>query len=435
MDFKRSEIAPGVGLAVMNTEKFKTDSFVMKFYIPLEKTVASEVSLLSRVMLRGTAAFPSVRLLNHYTDLLYGLSCGFSAAAFGSYQVLTFRIDFLDGRFIPTSENIDIFSEAMKFVREFFNSPLIENGAFSEEYTESEKKLLIDRIRGDIDNKDSYAFKRGKKALLGSHPASISPMGEEEDVLKITPQALYRRFKDIMLNAHVESVYIGVLPDGADELISDTMHSIFSANRVYSPIPKINMLSEDDCLSGDITEDAVAKQGRMILGYLLPYSSNESPAVEIFVEIFGRSPVSRLFKNVRERLSLCYYCSASVDASLGAMFIRSGISEENLSLAREEITRQLADIASGNISDEELEISKRSVISSCRMITDSAFSWGAYYLRRLMFGSFTDVNEYAEAVEAVTLRDVAEIASRVLFKTSYYLRGTDASDSGEDQED
>lgn len=45
-------------------------------------------------------------------------------------------------------------------------------------------------------------------------------------------------------------------------------------------------------------------------------------------DVFGGGPYSRLFMNVREKLSLCYYCSARLIRGKGIIVIQSGIEKK-----------------------------------------------------------------------------------------------------------
>lgn len=423
METVRKKILPGAYLTVIKTERFKTDHLALNFYIPLERRSAAETAVLSRVLARGTELHPSVRSLNRYTDTLYDLSCDIGTSAVGDYQTLTVRIDMLGERFVPKDEGIRLQAEAFRFLVEILARPLVKDGAFSEEYTESEKKLLIDRIRGDINNKDRYAMKRGRSHMLGEHPAAISPDGEEDAVASVTARALYERFTDILGSAHVEAVYMGHVGEDTVALLRDAIGAVLPSARPDTGLPSLAPFVPNGSGERSVTEQVEAKQGRLLLGYSLPYLPSESPAASVFIELFGSSPMSRLFKNVRERLSLCYYCTAALELSLGVMWVRSGISAENLASGTEEIARQLADLAAGNITEEELDICKRSVISAHESILDAPGAFGDWYIRRVIVGADTDIGRQMEKVSRVTAAEVADIARRASLSMTYYLRG------------
>lgn len=431
MTVKRIQAASGAELTIINTGKFKTNYFALNFYVPLERESAAEIALLSRVLTRGTQKYPSIGALNRHTDMLYDLSFSLNSTAVGNYQVLGFRMDHLGSRFVPSFEDINMTEEAFGFVREFFGAPLVKDGAFSAEYTESEKKLLLDRIRGEINNKSRYAIKRGRRHMLGSHPAAVSPDGDEETVSVVTPERLYSRFCDVLSSAHVEAVYMGDVGADTESLVLDTLKAILPADRVGAPLPELTPFVPETAEVRKVTEEAEAKQGRLVMGYSLPYTGLESACASVFIELFGSSPVSRLFKNVRERLSLCYYCTGNVELSLGVMWIKSGISEENLKLGTDEIAAQLKDVSYGNISEDELETAKRSILSALRSATDAPSAFVEWYLGRLINRADTDIERHMSAVECVNVADVAEFAGRAKLSSVYYLRGVDGNGDAE----
>lgn len=425
MTVQKIKFAPGAELSIIPTGKFKTNYLALNFYLPLEKERASRVSLLSRVMNRGTEKYPTIGELNRYTDMLYELTFSMSISAAGGMQVLCFRLDYLDDRFVPAEDGLNITDLAMAFMKEYFLHPLIKDGAFCAEYVEAEKKLLCDRIRGEINNKDAYALKRARRSFLGDHPAAISPMGELDAVADLDGKVLYNEFLRIMSEAHAEALFVGDVSTGAVEKVTEALTAIMPSGRADTPIPHIDR--PDYGVFGDetreVTEEVNAKQGRMVLGYSIPYEGEESAVATTFLEIFSGSPVSRLFMNVRERLNLCYYCSAGIDVSVGAMLIRSGIAEENVEKAMEEISRQLSDIAMGNISDSELALAKTSILSSMKGLKDSGSALGEWYLRRVALGLPDDIDLMMERAEAVTVADIAELASRARLRMKYFLRG------------
>ena len=58
------------------------------------------------------------------------------------------------------------------------------------------------------------------------------------------------------------------------------------------------------------------------------------PATRLMAALFGGTPNSKLFLNVREKLSLCYYCSASYNSMKGIMLVQSGVEVKRIWSAR-----------------------------------------------------------------------------------------------------
>ena len=53
-------------------------------------------------------------------------------------------------------------------------------------------------------------------------------------------------------------------------------------------------------------------QAKLVIGLRsgMTHAEDDYFAFRVMTDIFGGGPYSRLFLNVREKMSLCYYCSA-----------------------------------------------------------------------------------------------------------------------------
>ena len=70
--------------------------------------------------------------------------------------------------------------------------------------------------------------------------------------------------------------------------------------------------------------------------------------------------------------------------------MRPASSFENFKKAYDEILVQLKDVCDGNITDEEFEASKKSVINSLKSLNDSLFSYENYILNGLVKGEIIE---------------------------------------------
>ena len=75
-------------------------------------------------------------------------------------------------------------------------------------------------------------------------------------------------------------------------------------------------------------------QSKLSMAYLADYTPEERPLFRLMAAALGGVPSSKLFQNVREKMSLCYYCSTGMGAGNRAMFIESGVETANLERAR-----------------------------------------------------------------------------------------------------
>ena len=177
-------------------------------------------------------------------------------------------------------------------------------------------------------------------------------------------------------------------------------------------------------------------QGKLVMGFRLGESMEEPDpaALYVFNAAFGGGTSSKLFANVRERLQLCYYASSLVDIHKGILLVSSGIEFDKFEAVRDEILAQLAALARGEMSDEELESAKMGVASDLRAMTDSQGELEGFYLTQALDGLDYGPLELAELTEDVTREQVAAIAAKVECDMIYFLKG-DGSASEEEEDD
>ena len=176
-------------------------------------------------------------------------------------------------------------------------------------------------------------------------------------------------------------------------------------------------------------------QGKLVMGLrigVIDTNSKESAAFSVFNEIFGGSPSSKLFMNVREAMSLCYYCRSMPDQYMSTMFISSGIETENKEKAKNAILDQLDAVKKGDFTEEDIEDAKRSMKNSYKELDDSANALCMWYLSRLLMGSDGTPDEVIEKLMKVTKDEIIKAANKVLLDTVYFIKGTGNGEGDEE---
>jgi predicted Zn-dependent peptidase len=168
-------------------------------------------------------------------------------------------------------------------------------------------------------------------------------------------------------------------------------------------------------------------QGKLAIGFRLGDCMEEPDygALLVFNAIYGGSVNSKLFMNVREKLSLCYFASSSIERHKGIMLVSSGIEFQNYQKALDEIMAQLDAVRNGDFTDSELFDAKKYVVNNLRTIMDSQGRIEDFYLGQLIEGLDESPEELAERVSQVTADEVKTIASGVAADAIYFLRGED----------
>ena len=430
---QRTELASGITLNYIPSDKFKVSTFTMYFIVPLRKETATLYALLPHVLDRGCSGFPTQMAICKRLEELYAASISYRVYKRGEWQILEFSLDVLDNAYIP--DKTDVFGQAMALFRTLLTEPLWENGCFLPGYVESEKKNLKDRLRAKINHKTQYAIKRCCDHMFAEEAFGISASGEEEALDAITPASLTEAYFRLLREGRVEMMYVGSLP------MSDAEHaarSIFAnADRRYfaAALPQSPRAPKGDVRR--VEESSEAVQGKLVLGFRTGrFSGEEEYAPMAFLmELLYNSPTSKLFMNVREKLSLCYYCSATVDGLKGVMIIHSGIENENKDRAESAILGELQALRNGDISETEWDYAHKSLETAYQSVSDSPSSLCAWYLTRVMRGDTHSPAEVRQRALACTRGDVASLAEEISLDTVYFLCGKGSAEEGDGDDD
>ena len=170
-----------------------------------------------------------------------------------------------------------------------------------------------------------------------------------------------------------------------------------------------------------IVETMDVTQGKLAMGYRC--SSDDYPAMVLANLIFGGTSNSKLFLNVRERLSLCYYASSSYARSKNILTVSSGVETADFERAEAEIGRQLQAVQQGDWEDWEQEGALQAIRASLLSLSDSQGALENFYLGQIAAGGEETPEELAAALEQVTKERIVAAAQTVKPDTVYFLSG------------
>ena len=418
----RINIADGINLNIIQSNKFKTNLLKINFTLPLCERTAPLASLLPAVLRRGCNRYPTMLELNRYLEYLYSTGLGGNIAKFGENQAITFNASFLRNEFIP--DGTDLLSLVCDLMADYIFHPYLVDGKFCDEYVESEKKNLVDRIEAEINNKRAYADKRLFEIMCEGEPFAINPLGTKQSVEELTSQALTDFYYGDFANAPVEIFFVGVCDEAE---FRKKIHEKFAPYKRSSSEYAKNTVKETAARLKRVTEEMPVNQGKLSMGFrtgACTAKKNNEP-FQVFNEIFGASPTSKLFENVREKLSLCYYCSSRFVATKGIMYISSGVKVGDETAAEEEILRQLDSMKNGEFSENDISVAKLSLENNYNSFNDDADRLSSWYLARIISGDeITTIDKVIEKINRVTKEDIIAISTTVIPDTVYFLKGT-----------
>lgn len=410
------KIKENINLHYIPTCKFKTTTFSIYIQRPLTREETTLNSLLSMVLRRGCPGFEDTKALSRYLDSLYGTAFSTSVRKKCERQLVCANFQFINDKFLD--DEIDIFDEVLKLA----DSAFLKQEAFNEVYIKQEKENLKQQILSVINDKRSYASKRCTEIMCKDEAYGISKLGYIEDLDKIDKTTLYNHYKNVVLKSPVD---IFVNGDVDINIIAEKLKKMFADINVEYNVSEPADVKKEVAEVKRITEEQQIVQGKLSIGFRTNVYVNDEdyPAMMMYNSILGCGIFSKLFNNVREKLSLCYYASSSVDYLKGIMLINSGIEVSNFQKAYDEILVQMEDIKKGNISDMEMSAAVLGTVNSINSTSDNPFILDDYYLSRIISGKMITLDELAESIKKVTKEDVMRVAEKIQLDTVYFLKG------------
>lgn len=417
MKVTRTKLIDGVYLTCLPARKFKTSLLSAQFVTPIREETASAYALLPAVLRRGTVSCPDMGELSARLDQLYGARIDYTVRKKGENQCVGFVASFIDDSYTPGGEKL--LEPVADLLGELICDPATERGRFVHAYFETEKTNLIDAINSRINDKREYADYRLLQEMCAGEPYGISRLGDVRAAEKIQAHKLYALYGQLIASARLELVYSG----SADcERVEQALRSAFSTlpREMVQEVGGARRHPMGSELRR-VTETMDVTQGKLGMGFTC--GSNDAPALLMGNTLFGGSSNSKLFLNVREKLSLCYYASSVYHRQKGMITVSSGIEFENYQKAYDEILAQLEAVREGRLEDWEMEGARSTLLNAYASMGDSQGRLENFYLGQAATGQSETPEMLAEQVRQVTPERIFEAMKTVSLDTVYFLRG------------
>ncbi len=419
MPLKSKKIAENADGIFIRSNKFNTTLISFNFYLPLSKETVAEYALLPFVLTTCGKKYPDFSELNFKLSRLYGAELIASSEKVGDLQLLKIGISVINNRF--TLDNDDLVGSAADMLESLIFEPKAENEEFSLSDVEREKNKAVQHILGEFSEKRIYAKKRLIEEMYKNMPYGVPKCGTTEQIKKITGKSLYKAYKEVLSKAYIRvNVISDNLPLTLFSEIGEKL-SLFDRENKADITGNINLDPALKPVRIDEKEDVT--QCKLAMGFTseIKGSDKDTAALMLACDIFGGGPNSKLFSNVREKMSLCYYCAARCVKIKGLVTVESGVELENIEKTESAVLAELEKLQSGEITDFEFESSKKSCVDSLNSFSDGQGLLDTWYSLKIFESEPLDPESLAELLKQVTKEEIIEAAKGIKLHTVFRL--------------
>ena len=409
----------GYTLHIVQTDKYKTNSLILKMKAPLDQETVTLRGLLPHVMQSSTKTYPSTTELRSYLDELYGANFFTDLGKKGEYHVVSMSVEIANEKFLKDSE--PLLQKGIEFLADVLQNPHIENNEFDKKTVEKEKRNQKVRIQAVYDDKMRYANSRLVEEMCKGERFALHVNGISEEVESITAKSLYEYYQKVMNEDQFDLYVIGDVDVAEVEKLCDQLLHLNERTPLEVDSSEVKQKERENV----VKEKQDVKQGKLNMGYRThtQYGDDDYFALQVFNGIFGGFSHSKLFINVREKASLAYYAASRLESHKGLLMVMSGIEFEKYDQAVGIINDQLQAMKDGDFTDGEIEQTKAVIRNQLLETIDTSRGLVEVLYHNAVAHEEIDLKHWLEEIEKTTKEDIVKAANKVELDTIYFLTG------------
>ncbi|MCT3525724.1 insulinase family protein [Latilactobacillus curvatus] len=420
------KITDGVYLNILQTNQFKTIRLTVQLIAPVTADGMTRRSLLASVLGASSQAYRDQVAIANELQAMYGAGFNMNAYRQGNLAIFSISMRIVSPQYLR--DTIDLQEQAIAFIGQLLLHPDVVEGQFNPVIFNREKENLVRYIESVADDKQSYAAVELRKLYFKDATQQIPNYGDAADLATITPDELYAYYQSMIANDRVQMTFVGNIDEA--KTVADLVQLPFAPRNVELPT-----IFYQQSLYPQVqtkTEVQTVQQGKLNMAYQMPayFYQADYYATMVTNALFGGTPLSLLFTNVREKASLAYYASSAIDAFRGVITVQTGIESRQKDRVLEIIEAQRQRIIAGDFEQAVFEQTKLALINQFKSSLDSAAYLGQQQFNRLFVPETEiDAERFTQAILAVSKQAVQEQAAKMQLQAIYFLKGVDTDEA------
>jgi predicted Zn-dependent peptidase len=390
------------------------------------KEIASN-SVLSAIISKSSNLYKNQQEIQEYLSSLYGANFDTNVELYGDVYNIEFMIEFINKKFLPDNE--DVLKDLLKFLNDIIYNPIFKENHLDSDFLEREKSFILDKIKARKDDKIRYAISKTEEIMCEGEPMSASIYGFENDVKNVKSEDIYRRYIEVIEKSCIIVSICGNLE--GYENINDDIEEIFGY-KLNSKLDYENLVvdtrNNEKKIENikEIIEKQDTNQSVITFGLRVKNATpNDYYILNLYNAVLGSTPSSKLFQIFREKESLAYTVRSRFYRFKNIILIFAGIEKKNYDKSKEVVMDILENIKNLNITDEEFNASKQSLISDILEWNDSKFALSKMHISNLIATKKDDITleEMVDKIKSITKEDLRDIARKIVVEKIYLLGG------------
>ncbi len=404
-------------LYTIKTDKFKNCQIEVIFRNKITKNDITKRIFLTNILTESTKKYFNHKLYKEHLEDLYNSYFFSENNKVGKTIHTTFKADFLNPKYAID----DLLTDIIKMFKEVILNPNVINNAFDKTSFEIVKNDLIDEIKSEKDSPMRYAILKLIENMDPDSALNIRLDGYLEDLELITPESLYKYYKEFIENDMCDVFVIGNLDM---DMVNKKFREIFTLSSIKSNHFEYSEVIKERKKIKEVSEETNLKQSRLVVGCnLVNLLENERNTIMSLLNVIlgGGSLDSKLYKYLRQENALCYSCSSIYQKNNNLIIITTSIDEKNYKKAIKLIKKAIQDLKKGKITNDEINDSKRNIIESLDLNSDIADALITNYI----FHVYLDmplIDERKVEYQKISKQDLVKAAKKIKLNTIFLLK-------------
>ncbi len=346
---RRIECSKGVTLSLYNTSMFKDVNIAIRFCMKSDRKSIITRIILSQMLNDRCNMFPTKQEVSSHMDELYGASVYTRGYNYGEMHAFEYRFKCVNEHY--TQENT--FERMFKTAHEFIFNPLMKNDLLDEDLFQEAKKETIMSNSRRLDHPNSKAVSKAVALYSKGYALAETQLFSSEEIEAITLQDATIMWESMILNDQIMMSIVGKI---------DEEKTMSYVKRFFDFKPREITLNSAYLIKGNefVEKEETLKIDQTILAMIFETNCNIASddywKLRVANALFGQLPTSLLFKEVREKRSLCYSINSRMFAFEGGILVSTGIQKDKIEEVKSCVLEQVNKVVQGKFTDEDLHV-------------------------------------------------------------------------------